>query len=143
MGNKLDQALITRSHEERRNNIYKLSGSLHGAKYIITYKPFPKDKCRELVLKCLKDAVQAFALLLGAGWLSREIITHSRKERRNNINKVSKSLHEAQYTMTYKPFPEDQCKKLVLKYLEDANQALTLSLGAGWLNWETNQAGGN
>jgi hypothetical protein len=69
--------------------------------------------------------------------LDKALIARSRKERRKNINKLFGSLSEAKYTIIYKPFSKSKWLE-VLKYLEDMDHALTLLLGAGWMNGETN-----
>ncbi len=70
--------------------------------------------------------------------LDKALIARSRKERRKNLNKLFWSLCGAKNTIIVKSFPETKCYELVLKYLEDMDQALTLLLSAGWINGETN-----
>ncbi len=68
----------------------------------------------------------------------KALLARSRKERRKNLNKLFWSLWGAKNTIIVKSFPETKCYELVLKYLEDMDQALTLLLSAGWMNGETN-----
>jgi hypothetical protein len=49
----------------------------------------------------------------------KALIARSRKERRNNLNKLFRSLLEAKNTIIYKPFPESECLERVLEYLKD------------------------
>ena len=68
------------------------------------------------------------------------LIARSRKERKNNINKLFGSLQKAKNTITIaQGIPKSERLWLVLEHLGDIDQALTLLLGAGWMNGETNQ----